>query len=239
MKKYIISATLIALGVFSYGQVLAQHNDIEFGYEGGQLVFETGDMTHATSDARRLFEGSFPVTGVFERYTDDPGFASELSEGLGIGANDTIGIDVLQSGNFGSYLTFFDPNLNAITATNATITLEKGATSLGINHNAGGLFTISQADGMGDFHDHIDFFLSDGAAFGAYGLLFNMTTDNAGIASSDPVWLVFNYGMDEATFDSVALPVFGKLSAIPEPSSALLIGALGLGLASARRKRKA
>ena len=145
MKKTLSTIALALACCLITGQIQAQHNDIEFGYDSGQIFLETGAFTDSSSDAARIFEGDFPTTGIFARFTDDPGFASEVAEGLGVGANDTIGIDLLQSTNFGSYLTYFDPVSNLIVSTDATITLEKGATSLAVTGTSGGSFTIAQA----------------------------------------------------------------------------------------------
>lgn len=237
MKYLTYSFVLVAFAFQFSGSLQAQHNDIEFGYDSGQIFLETGELTDSSSDAHRIFEGNFPTTGAFERYTDDPGFASEVEEGLGVGANDLIGLDIIQSNNFGSYLTYFDPNTMVISSTGAMITLEKGANSLEVTETSGGLFAVLQADEFGIVHDHIDFYLSDGAEVGAYGLLFEMTSDDGSTANSEPVWLVFNYGMDEEVFDSQALSAFGKLSAVPEPGSTIVFGLAGLALASIRRKR--
>lgn len=237
MKNILTTMIVVALLGLVPRMATAQHNDIEFGYDAGQIFLETGELTESSSDAHRLFEGAFPTSGLFERFTDDPGFASEIAEGLGVGPNDVIGLEIIQSDNFNSYLTYFDPDLMKIAATNATIRLEKGSNALDIDAISGGLFTVAQADANGEVHDHIDFLLSEGAEFGAYGILFEMTSDDSAIENSEPVWLVFNYGMDEAVFDGAALEAFGKLSAVPEPSSAMILGALGVGLVSLRRRR--
>ena len=55
---------------------------------------------------------------------------------------------------------------------------------------------IGQSDGIGEFHAHLEFSLSSGAALGAYGLLLELETDALGIAVSDPFFIVFNYGLD-------------------------------------------
>ncbi len=237
MKNVFYSLAFAASVFLVNGQLLAQHNDIEFGYDSGQIFLVTGELTDSSSDAHRIFEANFPTTGTFARYTDDPGFFSEVAEGLGVGPNDLIGLDVVQSGNFGSFLTYFDPTTMIISSTGAVITLDNGVSSLEITGTTGGLQAIAEADGVGNIHDHIDFYLSDGAAFGAYGILFKMTSDDVSIGNSEPVWLVFNHGMDEAVFDSQALAAFGKFSAVPEPGSAVLLGMIGLAMFGTRRNR--
>jgi hypothetical protein len=61
---------------------------------------------------------------------------------------------------------------------------------------------------MGEIHSHIDFFLSEVAEFGAYGILFHLNADNPSFESSPAVWLVFNYGMSPAEFLEFAIPAF-------------------------------
>ena len=57
---------------------------------------------------------------------------------------------------------------------------------------------IQTADDEGEVHAHIDFLLSEEAEFGAYGILFRLITDNEAFDPSQPVWLVFNYGLMSA-----------------------------------------
>jgi hypothetical protein len=94
---------------------------------------------------------------------------------------------------------------------------------------------IAQADLSNEIHSHVDFFLSNNAGVGAYGILLNLHSDNADIADSKNFWFVFNYGMSEADFHFKALPAFGK---IPEPSSFLVLMGLAAG-AIRYRNRKA
>jgi hypothetical protein len=82
----------------------------------------------------------------------------------------------------------------------------------------GGGGVLGQADGIGDFHSHLGFQLSNGSAVGAYALLVELSTDRSGVSKSDPFYIVFGYGIDETQHgDAVA-----KFAGVPEP------GAIGL-----------
>lgn len=211
------------------GTALAQHADVEFGYDGGQIEIEPGDEG-------LIFEGEFPTSGLFERFTINPGFASETDEGLGIGPGDIVSYNVLDNLFFWSAVTsdFADPGATTITIGNAIgpDTIVGGATGV---IAPGGV--IGQAGGDGDFHAHLDFTLSAGAASGAYGLLLELDTDATSIANSDPFFIVFNFGLSESVFEDQAIPAF---AAIPEPSSVVLgaIGSVLVGVSAWRRRRR-
>ena len=48
--------------------------------------------------------------------------------------------------------------------------------------------------------------------------------------------IIWNYGMDEADFDELALPKFGAVEAVPEPST-LGMFAIGMAAIMVRRRR--
>lgn len=205
--------------------VWAQHDgDVDFEYEGGKLVFEDGPV----------FEGEFPTSGLFARFTSDPGF--ETHEPIGPG--DIISYNVLDNLYYWSGVTqdFASPGATTITIDNAVgaDTIVGAGTGIMI---PGGI--IGQASGSGDFHAHINFVLSEFADFGAYGLLLQLSTDDPLIDDSDPFFFVFNYGLNETLFDTAAIPAFEAVLAVPEPSSFVLsaLGVGALGLAAWRRRR--
>jgi hypothetical protein len=192
----------------------AQHSDVEFSYAGGQIDVEFGPDGP-------VFEGDFPTSGALNGFTTEPGFASEVDEGLGIGPGDAVHYNV--RGPFRYH------NGSAFAPTAATITGDdRPAGTVVINSDtttAEGL--IGDANGVGDFHSDPGWFLSVPAAIGAYGVLLNLETDAPGIAASDPFYLVFNYGLDEPNFDAALLDF---AAAVPEPAtlSLLTLGTLML-----------
>ena len=102
-----------------------------------------------------------------------------------------------------------------------------------------GLGLIGQADALGDFHSHIDFFLEDLTANpltpGAYAVLATLNTDALGVIDSEPFWIVWGYDITEAQHGA-AVEFFAG-SAVPEPSGLALFGLVALGLARQRRRK--
>jgi hypothetical protein len=216
----------------------AQHSDIEFNYDSGQVALY--GVLPSFLDANWVFEGNFPTSGISQNFTTNPGFASEILEGLGIGANDVIDYQIAQSATLGSVLTYYDPTTFGFAPTSATITIDDngamgGSWVVGNSSGVGsGPGVVGVADGMGDFHSHMDFILSNGAATGAYGLLMTLNTNAPGINDSAPFWVVFNYGMTQSDFDNFAIPAF---QAIPEPGALGLLSIATLGLLGYRRRK--
>lgn len=238
LRSMTFCATFVVVGLF-VTNAQAQHSDVEFGYEAGKVEIEPGHDG-------LVFESDFPSSGLFERYSTNPGFGSEIVEGLGIGAGDIMSYNILDNLYFWSLATedFDSPGSATIEIDNAVgpNTLVGGTTGMLIP--AG---TIGQADGGGDFHSHVGFTLSAGAPLGAYGLLMEMETNATGIAKSDPFFIVFNYGLDEdgtnpsvPDFEDAILAFSNELQAVPEPSSITLatIGLALLGCGVLRRKAR-
>jgi hypothetical protein len=221
----VITMGVLAVALALAGVARAQHaGDVTFQYDGGGISILAGVEG-------LKFEGDFPTSGIFARFASDPGFISELDQGLGINGGDIVSYNVLNNLYFWSAATqdFADPGAATITIDNAVggDTVVGGSTG---EIAPGGI--IGQADGSGNFHAHVDYTLSLGAAFGAYGMLWELDTDEPGIADSDPFFLVFNYGLSEEDFET-AVDAF----AVPEPSTWLLAAMAGCAIAVAGRLR--
>ena len=196
--------------------VVAQHADIQFSYENDVLVIRDG--IEGFTDGFQIFEGTFPTFGFSERFTENPGFLSEMVNGDMVVAGDAIEMEILHSNTFGSYLTYYDELAGTMMPTDVTLTIEDNMGTNTSDSVIGNLELlgdnpqfIQTADGIGEVHAHIDFTLSveaESQNFGAYGILFRLVTDNADYADSQPVWLVFNYGMAPSDFDNLAIPAF-------------------------------
>ena len=213
----------------------AQHNDIEFGYDNpsnptdfllSPLAFE-----EATVDGIILVKSDMEALDPFtpnDFAADQPGFATfRLNDPpLLVNPDDWIGIKVLDASvdsAFGvGYVNFYNPALDALEAT-GRIEVEDNMSStphLVLNgdsiESGENLQFIEFADNDGDVHDHIKFDLLDDsiAPTGAYGILVQLQSDFAPVDGkidlcSQPFWLVFNRGMSEKDFESLALQKFG------------------------------
>lgn len=221
--------------VLLVGSVDAQHDgDIEFKYDGGQIFIANGE--EGFEDGKKMFEAEFGVGGLFDGYTEEPGFISEVDVGFGIGPDDIISYNIRES-RFGYYLNYWNPVTGAVESTNSTLELD-GLATLTIGSLVGGGGILGQAQGPfdpepGDFHSHLDFQLSHGSRFGAYAILVDLQTNAAGIGNSDPFYIVFGYGIDETQHGAAVQHFAG----VPEPGSiGLLACAAVAGLVRFRRK---
>ena len=217
------------------------HTDVEFAYEDGQIAVEFGDEGP-------VFEGEFPTEGIDLQFTSEPGFASELEEGMGIGADDQMVYNVL-----GDLLYWNDgfkpvPNNAQIRVVNRPPAPLVPDTLIGVGSGMQlGSFDpainrIGAAEADGDFHSDLDFLLepkgdaADSAMFGAYGFMLSLSTDSSGIADSDQFAMVLNYGLEEEKFEE-GVEAFANL--VPEPSGGLLIfAALSCAIPLMRRRSR-
>ncbi len=208
----------------------AQHaGDLQFKYDGGQIFIANGEA--GFEDGTKMFEAEMGFGGLFDGFTDEPGFISEVDVGLGIGPQDIISYNILQS-RFGYFLNYWNPTTGLVESTVSTLDID-GLASLTISSLSGGGGILGQADALGDFHAHLDFQLTPGSAAGAYALLVDLQTDAGGIAGSDPFYIVFGYGIDEVQHGQAV----AKFAGVPEPGSIGLLacGAIA-GLVRFRRK---
>lgn len=211
------------------------HSDIEFEYHDGHIDIAFGPEG-------RVFEGDFQTTGLFEQFTDDPGFDTEELPG-GVLPGDIISYTILGP------LLYHTGNAFAPVPTGAAIQIEDALGNVltvdGSTTSGSGI--VAQAfdagNGRGDVHAHIDFSLIplslEIPEYGAYGIEMAITTDQPGIEDSDSFFIVFNFGLEED--ESAPGPHFHDAvedfaAVIPEPTSGLALLA-GAGLLAARRRR--
>ena len=197
------------------GDVIAE---AEAGFE---IHVETGE---ALGGEAKLFEADFRDFEGGLYATDEPGFI--LEDGP-FGANQFLAYNMqndLKSWN----------GLNWVTTSNSLLTLEShdfGAQpfSLGI---------IGESDSAGGVHEHLEFFIDPNASAQAFLIEFilegysDQALSQTNGWSSESVFIVFNNGMDEASFDS------GPVSAVPIPAAWLFL-ASGLGSLLLGRRLKA
>ena len=101
----------------------------------------------------------------------------------------------------------------------------------------------------GQIHNHLEFRLPGGTSdpIGAYGFLFQLESDfaidgtEAGDGNPDlisaPTLFVFNNGLTPTQFVNEALPAFGVGTAVPEPTTGILLVAASGAILTRRRRR--
>ena len=211
IKRFVVSSFAVVLFA---SVACGQHSDIRFSYEDDEIILREGIVGH--TDGFQIYTSNFPTEGFSERFTENPGYASELVNNDNVEPGDQISIEFLESNTFGSFLTYYDPATDSMMPTDASITIEdNGGTNtpdlvisnletMGLNPQI-----IQTADEFGQVHSHIDYFLSENAVQGgAYGILLRLVTDNPAFGNSPSAWLIFNYGMDPNDFTELAIPAF-------------------------------
>lgn len=214
----IVFAGTLAVATLAASTAFAQHTDVEFVYANQKIEITPGPYGPVAT-------GRFTTSGIFQQNDTNPGFASEIDAGAGIGPHDTIVYNVLSGLLFWNGEAFAQPAEslqlridNNITGTpdtwiDANSGLQPGSSSPGMN-------AVGRADGNGDFHSHVAFNLEPNpwpstlpsSTHGAYGIKLSLSTDALGIADSDPFFIVFNFGLSTQDFVT-ATQAFGALLA--------------------------
>ena len=233
----------IVLSLMVASSAMAQkHFDVEFGYVDGLIDFESDGPG---IDAAGIFEAEFEQMNMDgSQVAEDPGFASNFTKGnesFMVTSGDTIFLNVNQSSTFGSFLTYFNPVSGQFESTDATMTVEdnspNGTTDLVVTDSglSGDLSQFLITSDGSEIDTHVDYILSSGAQAGIYGLLLNIESDNMSgdldAATSEQFWVLFNNGLTEETFEAGV----GNFQAIPEPSCAVIVTLMMVGVARRRR----
>ncbi len=255
-----LSAALLLLVLPSIGR--AQHaGDLELGLDNlvtpSKIIIEPVGLT---TNGIMYFEAAMEVLDPFspgDFSADEPGFNTNATESLLVNPNDRIWIRALNSstvaGSVGlnGFVNFYNPitNMLELPALNSIAISDNTGSTANLLLSGTGVTGdnpqfIDLGDAAGNIHDHIVFdLLNDSSApFGAYGIMFQLQADLASVpgtgmdVSSDAFWLIFNHGMSASDFENLALPAFGVITAVPEPSAFMLVSLAACGLAW-RRKR--
>jgi hypothetical protein len=241
-----LSAASIAIASFcSMG--LPQHADIKPDVEHARI--STGAWIDTTSELTpdvRIFGYDFQEDPLDAYFITDPGFNTAGPSGLPVAS--MLGFNILDGAAFGlpANLTFWNgvgsvafntvPNLE-------TLRLNLGAQNRTIGSTSGEVagFPIGTVAAGGSVHRHLGSFLqgADGnsipgdgnePAAGIYLLSLELTSSDATIADSQPLFVVYNNGLSEATHDAAIEWVEANLVPIPEPATMLMCGIVALGL---------
>ena len=193
-------ATVWLVGGVSTPVAFAQfgHSDIDFGLDGNKLITD-----------KRVYDSYFPTFGISKHFSANPGFAAE-SDGIGtVGPGREVVYDVLGALYFWDGTQFEaphdevriridnNPRGSHSTVVGAVNSEQPGSSDPPANR-------IGASSAAGEVHSHVNFFLESGdedPPVGAYGLKIAISTDSEQIIDSDPVFVVFNYGLEELQFD--------------------------------------
>ncbi|MDG2381101.1 MAG: hypothetical protein P8N76_05465 [Pirellulaceae bacterium] len=194
----VTTALVGALVVTEQANAQFGHSDVDFGLDGNRLITN-----------QRVYESFFPTFGISKHYSSNPGFAAE-SDGLGtIGSRQEVVYDVLDRLFFWDGLQFDSPDEEVrIRVENnppgSSSTFIDGASDVQLGSIDPPINRIGAASNGGEVHSHVSFFLEageDDPPVGAYGLQVAISTDSEEIVDSEPIFIVFNLGLDSSAFE--------------------------------------
>jgi hypothetical protein len=260
--KILLPSVIAAVMLFSTSHLFAQaHSDVELGLDNlaNPLkinIEEIGLTINGLKYFAADIEDIDPLTAGNQFGAEDPGFTTNAAENLRVRQNDQIWIRALNSssvaGSVGlnGFVNYFNPTTNSLqlSASHRFAILDNTATTADLVFNGFNIESgpnpqfIQSGNATGDIHSHVTFDLLDdvNAPNGAYGIMFDLQADLALTApgmdiSSDPFWVIFNHGMTTSDFNTRALPAFG-ITAVPEPSTLVLVSLVAGGLVWRRRR---
>ena len=234
-----VAAAVLAANTCLTSCAIAQHNDVEFGYDDHvtptTFLIDPLAFDFRTLDDIILINSSMEELDPFdpgEFAADQPGFTTNPNAGLFVNPGDSILINVLDAtvdSDFGvGYVNYYNPLTDSLQATGRIAFQDNTSSTEDLVLNGDMIESgdspqfIRVADSGGDVHDHIvwDLLDDDTAPLGAYGILVEMNSDfapNDGTVDlkSERFWIVFNHGMSQEDLENLALPKFGVVSAVP------------------------
>lgn len=247
MQRNTLTRTLALSTVVLAGSIHASasadeehgHADMSPYVVGGKIIVGAYiDGEGAGGEAQYVFGYELGESAIDPYNIGDPGFNAQSGSGLTPGSN--LGVRVL------SDLYYWDGAGDfALSATpeGESLMLLFGAQSRTVGTGTGelaDLFFGPAVTGEGVFHAHLFSSLlgSDGnsipgdgiePAVGIYAVQLSVLSSDGVTADSDPVWLVYNNGLDEELHEAAMDAL------VPEPGSLAL---LGLGAAGLLRRRR-
>ncbi len=187
----VLAATQAAVAQFG-------HSDIDFALDGDKLITD-----------KRVYESFFPTFGISKQFSANPGFTAE-SDGLGtIGSRREVVYDVLDHLILWDGIQFVSPDDevriridNNPPGSSSTYIDAKSGKQIGSSDPP--VNRIGASSAGGEVHSHVNFFLEagdDDPPFGAYGLKLAISIDREEVIDSDPVFVVFNFGLEASLFE--------------------------------------
>lgn len=248
--RLIVSAAAVALTGAAAPMAWA-HFDFTPRVEGNQVVTGGHDDVEGTDvDILRVNGYDFGETPGDPYNIGDPGFNTQ-------GASTFTGASTLRLAGLpieGAYLRYWDgtgaPAFDQAPA-NVSLMLSGSPTRYATFTGDGVTYTPSSPSsllvgtfsGSGAMHVHLGTSIfADGDQIegtvpeGAYLLAFELSNPGTGVTTSDPLYIVYNNGLDEEVHDAAMDHVQSTL--VPEPATFGALGAGAAGLLMRRRRRQ-
>jgi len=252
ISMFLRSALILGCLAIAYRATAHAHDDVvPYGFGGKIMTGGHDDVTASNTVNERVFGFDFGETPEDPYSIGDPGF-NNGAFGIGIFPNDgklpsgyTLGFDVVSNLQYwdGSGSVAFSP-----APSDVTLGLQKGSFTVDISATgqSGTVPSIGSTGSSGRLHIHLASLLNsvDGtnpndpnAPIGAYMIGLALKLPGSGLANSDPIYIIYNNGLDEATHDLALDWARDNLLAVPEPSSWILMASAGVGLIATLRRR--
>lgn len=220
MQRFVAS-TIFAMGLAATA-AHAQHvhgGDVEVEIEEGRIV------THGA----RVFEAEFDAGTAA---TDEPGFDSEAGT-FNSGASVTLSLlSDLEAWNGSAFVAPGSVGTNSV-AEILHVYQATAASPNNINTLSGPTSLTTTANASGTWHKHFAFTLfpqtgDDPAGLGPdgqdpdagiYRIALGLSTNQSGVDSSLPFWIVFNYNDSEFNHEAAVDFTNAEVAAVPEPAA--------------------
>lgn len=242
-KKIVFAALFTTISVTANAQ--HAHSDVDAVIESGQFEFEgfslavngsgylINDIGSPVYEAEFGAEFGDPANG-----TEDPGFA--IDDGS-FNAGDYLAFEVVNTLSYWDGLSWSasTPGSESLFITDVSGTATTAVTDTLISNPIG---LIDQADAEGGVHSHLDFEIDLAAAAGAYLLevtllgFSDQALTNQIVSASDSFYIAFNYGLDDAIFET-GIDALG-VTEVPVPAAWIFLTS-GLGMLLLGRRIKA
>jgi hypothetical protein len=197
----------------------AQHADVRPRVSEGMIVTDGYiDSASATIEGLRIFGYDFQEDPADPYFAADPGFNALAGSGLPGGSQ--LRFNILSGADFGlpANLSFWDGTDKDLTETGIqvqfglapsgeTLRLGFASSSVVVGTGLGAMsgFPIQTVNANGSVHRHLSSFLDAGSAAvpaeGVYLFPLQLTSSDAAVRDSDPLFLVYNNGRSEEQHD--------------------------------------
>lgn len=228
----------LALPSLAFAGGVPHVGDVGVAFQNGRivtsLVEEEEELRGGLGLPQRVFDSDLGTVEFGPFGNDEPGYTSNiLPAGARLGFNIRTELKKWNGSTFDGSIAE-TMQLGSFLGTPGEITRDTASGFV-----AG--FEFVQADGVGFIDEHLSHVLrgpNTGSGFadpsdGVYLLELELFTDVAGIANSEPYWIVFNLNQDQSVQDAAIIYVEQVL--VPAPGAVALLG--GVALLGARRRR--